>query len=98
MSGLARLTTPKAKRPVRKRSAKSLETSTALISVGGAPRLKGSMATWDATTGKLIEGKELSVGTIYALGVSADEKFLGLGTGGSLRAEKDYNTGLILKR
>ena len=69
-----------------------------IISVGGAPRLKGSMATWDAATGKLIAGKELDVGTIYALGVSADEKLIGLGTGGSLRAEKDYNTGLILKR
>jgi WD40 repeat protein len=69
-----------------------------IVSVGGAPRLKGSMATWDTATGKLLEGKELAVGTIYALGVSADEKLLGLGTGGSLRAEKDYNTGLILKR
>ncbi len=69
-----------------------------IVSVGGAPRLKGSMATWETATGKLLDGKEHDVGTIYALGVSADEKLIGLGTGGSLRAEKDFNTGLILKR
>ena len=69
-----------------------------IVSVGGAPRLKGSIATWDAATGKLLDGKELDIGTIYALGISADEKLIGLGTGGSLRAERDYNTGLISKR
>ena len=46
---------------------------------------------------KLLSGKEMDVGTIFALAVSADEKQLALGTGGSLRAERDLNLGLVLK-
>ena len=68
-----------------------------LVSVGGAPGLRGAMATWDAAAGKpLSASKKMPVGTVYAVAVSADGKRLALGTGGTLRAEKDYNTALIL--
>jgi WD40 repeat protein len=68
-----------------------------LLSAGAAPRLRGYAAVWDVSTGKPLWGREMNVGTIFALAASPDESLLALGTGGSVRAERDLNLGLILK-
>jgi WD40 repeat protein len=68
-----------------------------LVSAGGAPRLRGYVAIWESDSGKLLWGKELAVGTIFSMAVSPDEQYLALGTGGSVRAERDFNLGLVLK-
>jgi WD40 repeat protein len=67
-----------------------------LISAGGAPRLKGYLAQWELSTGKLEWGKELNQGTLFALALSPDGKYLALGSGGSVRAP-ELNLGLVLK-
>ncbi|MFO0930377.1 MAG: WD40 repeat domain-containing protein [Gemmataceae bacterium] len=66
-----------------------------LVTAGGAPRLHGYVAGWDVASGKFLTGRELDVGTIFALAVAPDDRALAIGTGGSLRAEKDLNLGLI---
>jgi WD40 repeat protein len=68
-----------------------------VISAGAAPRLRGYVAAWEAASGKPLWGKELDAGTIFALAASADEALLALGTGGSVRSERDLNLGLLLK-
>jgi WD40 repeat protein len=68
-----------------------------LVSVGGALRLQGYLATWDTSTGKLLSGKEYNLGTMFALGVSPDGKVMGIGTGGSIRATRDLNRALLMK-
>ena len=68
-----------------------------LLSVGQAPKLRGYLATWDPATGKLLSGKELTHGSVFALAVSADEKFIALGTGGSVRTGEELNLGVVLK-
>ncbi len=68
-----------------------------LVSAGGAPRLRGYLAVWDTATGKQLSGQELAVGTIFSLAVSGDEKFVALGTGGSVRQGPELNLGLVLK-
>jgi WD40 repeat protein len=67
-----------------------------LYSVGGAPRLKGYLARWDLAKGKLEWGKELAQGTLFALALSPDGKYLALGSGGSVRTP-EYNLGVVLK-
>jgi hypothetical protein len=68
-----------------------------IVSAGGAPRLRGYLATWDATTGKQLFGKEMAIGTVFAVAVSEDGKYLALGTGGSVRSGQELNQGLLLK-
>ena len=67
-----------------------------LLSVGGAPRLRGYLASWDVAGGKLLAGREVEVGIIYSLAVSPDEKILAIGTGGSIRSPGDPNQILVL--
>jgi WD40 repeat protein len=67
-----------------------------LVSAGGAPGLKGYLALWDFSSGKLLSGRELAVGTIFSLALSPDGKTMALGTGGSVRAP-ELSQGLVLK-
>ena len=68
-----------------------------LISAGKAPQVRGYLATWEPATGKMLTGEELKVGSIFGLAVSADGKFVALGTGGSLRTGVELNQGVVLK-
>jgi WD40 repeat protein len=68
-----------------------------LVSAGQAPRLHGYLAVWDATSGKLLWGKELSLGSIFSLAVAPDEKSLAIGTGGSVRTGEELNLGVVLR-
>ncbi|MFO0881039.1 MAG: WD40 repeat domain-containing protein [Gemmataceae bacterium] len=68
-----------------------------LVSVGGAPRLKGYLAVWDAAAGRLEFGKELDVGTVFSLALAPRDGNIAVGTGGSVRSERDLNLGWILK-
>ncbi len=68
-----------------------------VISAGAAPRLRGYVAAWEAASGKPLWGKEMDAGTIFAMAASPDEALLALGTGGSVRSERDLNLGLLLK-
>jgi WD40 repeat protein len=68
-----------------------------IVSAGAAPRLRGYLATWNAASGKLLFGKEMSIGTLFALGVSADGERLVLGTGGSVRTGAELNQGIVMK-
>ena len=43
-----------------------------LVSVGGAPKLKGYVAVWNVADGKLLSGAEVPLGTVYAVDVKAD--------------------------
>jgi WD40 repeat protein len=68
-----------------------------LLSAGSAPRLRGYLALWDVASGKMLSGREMNVGTVFALAVSPDGTKVALGTGGSVRAETDLNLGVVLK-
>jgi WD40 repeat protein len=68
-----------------------------IVSAGGAPRLRGYLATWDAATGKRLFGKEMGIGTLFAAAASADDGRLALGTGGSVRSGAEFNQALVLK-
>jgi WD40 repeat protein len=68
-----------------------------LLSAGQAPRLHGYLALWDATSGKLLSGKDMNVGSIFSLAGSPDEKFLAIGTGGSVRTGEELNQAIVLK-
>jgi WD40 repeat protein len=68
-----------------------------IVSAGAAPRLRGYLATWDAASGKLLFAKEMGIGTLFALGVSADGERLALGTGGSVRSGAELNQGIVIK-
>ncbi len=68
-----------------------------IVSAGAAPRLRGYLATWDTATGKQLFGKEMGIGTLFAMGVSNDGQYLALGTGGSVRSGTELNQGLVLK-
>jgi tricorn protease-like protein len=65
--------------------------SNKIVSAGNAPRLKGYLAIWDAGSGKMLSGRELDIGAIHGVAISADEKKIALATGGSVRAERDLN-------
>ena len=49
---------------------------TRLVSVGHAPRNRGYLAVWNVADGKLLYGKELDVGNINSVAVSADGRYL----------------------
>jgi WD40 repeat protein len=51
-----------------------------LVSVGGAPKFKGSVAVWNSADGKLLTGTEVPFGTVYAVDITADGKAI-LGCG-----------------
>jgi WD40 repeat protein len=68
-----------------------------IVSAGGAPRLHGYLAVWEAGSGKLVSGEELAVGTVFCLAVSPDAKLVALGTGGSVRQGPELNQGVVLK-
>ena len=68
-----------------------------LVSAGQAPRLHGYLAAWDATSGKLLAGKELKFGSIFSLAVAPDEKSLAIGTGGSVRTGDELNLAVVLE-
>jgi WD40 repeat protein len=88
---------PTPSHPGRVYSVRFFDDGKKIVSVGAAPRLRGYLATWDATTGKRLFGKELSGGTVFALAVSGDGQRLALGTGGSLNSGEEFNQGLVLK-
>jgi WD40 repeat protein len=67
-----------------------------ILSAGGAPRLRGYLATWDAGAGKRLFGKEMAAGTLFAAAVSADGSRVALGAGGSLRSGPDLNQALVI--
>ncbi len=67
-----------------------------LVSAGGAPGLRGYLATWDLSSGKLLSGREMAIGTVFSLALSPDGKALALGTGGSVR-QPELSQGLVLK-
>lgn len=46
-----------------------------LVSVGGAPRNHGYIAVWNPVDGKLVTGKEFSLGPFYGVSVTADGNF-----------------------
>jgi WD40 repeat protein len=56
-----------------------------LVSIGGAPQNRGSLALWNVADGKLLLSEETTAGTLFALAISSDGKLLGLGTGGTSR-------------
>ena len=62
-----------------------------LVSVGGAPRIRGYLAIWNAADGKMLYGAEQSLGTLFSLAVSADGKYLAVGAGGSSLGGEEGN-------
>jgi WD40 repeat protein len=62
-----------------------------LISAGAAPRLRSYLAIWNAADGKMLYGSEQSLGTLFSLAVSADGKYLAVGTGGSSSGGEEGN-------
>jgi WD40 repeat protein len=67
-----------------------------LVSAGAAPRLRGYVAVWDVSSGKLVSGRELAIGTVFGLALAPDGKSLALGTGGSVRMP-ELSQGIVLK-
>jgi len=67
-----------------------------LVSAGNAPRGRGYLAVWSVADSKLLYGEELSLGPIYSIAVSPDNKFLALGCGPRGRDLQETN-GYILK-
>ena len=53
-----------------------------LVSVGGAPRNHGFLATWNVAEGKMLTGEEMPLGTFFSVAVSPDGQFLAIGAGG----------------
>lgn len=72
-----------------------------LISVGRAPRGEGYLAVWNVADGKLLYGDTRSIGPIYGLALSPDEKQITLGTGRRGRfgpqLNDDLNRSYLLK-
>jgi WD40 repeat protein len=69
-----------------------------LVSVGGAPQNKGFLAVWDAADGKMLTGEERPLGTLFALAVSPDGKYLAVGSGGSAGpGGEDKNNAYVMK-
>jgi WD40 repeat protein len=69
-----------------------------LISVGGAPRNQGYLAIWNAADGKMLHGAEQPLGTLFALAISPDGKFLALGAGGGSNVEEgSRNNAYVMK-
>jgi WD40 repeat protein len=62
-----------------------------LVSVGGAPKNHGFLATWDINQGKLLTSEELALGTFFSVSASTDGQFLAVGAGGAPGA-KDVNS------
>jgi WD40 repeat protein len=62
-----------------------------LLSAGAAPRLRGYLAIWNASDGKMLYGGEQSLGTLFSLAVSADGKYMALGSGGSSTGGEEGN-------
>ena len=59
-----------------------------LVSVGGAPRNHGFLATWNVTEGKMLTGEELPLGAFYSVAVSNDGQLLAIGAAGGLSAKE----------
>ena len=59
-----------------------------LVSVGGAPRNHGFLATWDVKQGKMLTAEELPLGAFYSVAVSPDGQFLAVGAAGGLSAKE----------
>lgn len=59
-----------------------------LVSVGGAPKLKGYVAVWDVAAGKLLSGVEVPFGMVYAVELRADGTAV-LGCGPKQRGATD---------
>jgi WD40 repeat protein len=66
-----------------------------LVSVGGAPRSHGFLATWDIKEGKMLTAEEMPFGTFFSVAVSPDGQTLAIGAGGAPGA-KEVN-GYIMK-
>ncbi len=65
-----------------------------LVSVGGAPRNHGFLATWDINQGKMLTAEELPLGAFYSVAVSADGQLLAIGAAGGLSA-KEVNSYIL---
>jgi WD40 repeat protein len=70
-----------------------------LIGVGGAPRLRSYLTIWNMVDGKLLHDDEQSLGTLFSLALSADGKYLAVGTGGSnaVGEEGNKNNAYVMK-
>ncbi|MHB1424443.1 MAG: WD40 domain-containing protein [Gemmataceae bacterium] len=62
-----------------------------LISAGGAPRLRSYLAIWNVADGKMLYGGEQALGTLLSLALSADGKFVAVGSGVSRLGGEDGN-------
>ena len=65
------------------------------MSVGGAPRSHGYLATWDVKEGKMLTAEDMALGTFFSAAVSPDGRQLAIGAGG-IPGAKDVN-GYIMK-
>jgi WD40 repeat protein len=59
-----------------------------LVSVGGAPKLKGYVAVWNVADGKVLSGEEVPFGLVYAVDLKADGTAI-LGCGPKQRGATD---------
>ena len=66
-----------------------------LVAVGAAPKLRGYVSVWEPAAGKRVSGGEVTNGTIYSVTLSPDEKWMAIGTGGTVRSET--HQGLLLR-
>jgi WD40 repeat protein len=57
-----------------------------LVTVGGAPKLKGFVAVWNVADGKLLSAAEVPFGMVYAVDVRADGTAI-LGCGPKARGD-----------
>ncbi len=66
-----------------------------LVSVGGAPRNQGFLATWDVAEGKMLTAEELPLGAFFSVAVSPDGQWLAVGAAGVPGAKEV--SGYVLK-
>jgi WD40 repeat protein len=66
-----------------------------LVSVGTAPQNHGYLAVWNVADGKLLSGQELALGPFFAVAVSPDDKFLGVGCGPRGRQFQEVNSYIL---
>ena len=59
-----------------------------LVSVGGAPRNQGFLATWNVAEGKMLTAEEMPLGAFFSVAVSTDGQLLAVGTAGSPGAKE----------
>jgi WD40 repeat protein len=68
-----------------------------IVSVGSAPKNKGSLTVWNVADAKVLYTEDTPGGTIYSVAITKDGKLLALGTGAVGRREGEPNTSYIIK-